>query len=583
MILPYNTATENPRQPRNACHDATHALPQTHRTHLIRSTRKLGAILGETPLLLKPTRGHLHSMSVSSTSSTDSSSSSSSASKRSGRIFVPSVPRSSSLAPAFTPTTFNSTSPKPTAPSSTSASPPPPRGSQAPSPPSHLISPAFSPLTPTFTPPKVDRRKKMAKLTRTLGQNVPPELVFSSARETKRPIHVPALLAALSPAHASLLPQELGREREHEEELASPTREAAGMLRASEYEYVEPRQRGHSSLSYYRSNSSSDEDDWVTIPAPLVASSYPPRSPGLRANSYSPPSPRSPHYCKASTPTWNAARTFAGAQSGSQQRMFAAELQNAELQDTPGVAVEPTSPPAHPSTTSRSSADARFLSRHYEVVLPWVEHSRSASPVFFQGRSASPARSQSPAPSHAQAPSRAQTALSYNSSSTGFEERANTHFNKSEEFGSTYRKEAGWSGEREYGCRRDGGGGKGVEGVEVEVTMGYDEDDAVEDIDGFLNGRGEGQSRVDLRAGEGRCRLAYGIRRRRKNSFCDPQSYPRCLIILWAYPRTYTLKTRPGAHVIRPPKKPLKIAPAFAGLPFKGIIDGIYQRELVIQ
>ncbi|KAJ7141955.1 hypothetical protein C8R43DRAFT_1016910 [Mycena crocata] len=416
----------------------THALPQTHRTNLIRSTRKLGAILGETPLLLEPTRGHAHSSSVSSTSSTDSSSSS--ASKRSGRIFAPSVPRSSSLAPASTHTTFNSTSPLPehsrecqqtdqhrpmlylrlADPRPTSISSP--------------ISPSFSPLTPTFSPPKIDRRKKMAKLTRTLGQNVPPELVFSSAsRDKGRPVHVPAMLAALSPAHASLvLPP-----NEHEQELASPTREAAGMLRASEHEYVESRQRAHSSLSYYRaipsrsnsSNSSSGDDGWVTVPAP--SSSYPPRSPGWRTNSYPPPSPspRSPHYIKTS------------------QRTFAADVQNAPPQT-------PTSPPAHPSTTSRSTTDARFLSRHYEVVLPWVENSRSASPAFFQGRSTSPARSQSPAPAHNRVPSRAQTAMSYNSEYEYVNEPSAQ---------TTYRKEAGWSGE--WTGAGTGVGGMGMEEV----------------------------------------------------------------------------------------------------------------------
>ncbi|KAJ7479101.1 hypothetical protein FB451DRAFT_1172222 [Mycena latifolia] len=73
----------------------THALPQTHRAHLIRSTRKLGALLGETPLLLDPTaNAHARSSSIDSISTIES--------KRSGRRFhgSPAPPRSSLLAAA---------------------------------------------------------------------------------------------------------------------------------------------------------------------------------------------------------------------------------------------------------------------------------------------------------------------------------------------------------------------------------------------------------------------------------------------------------------------------------------------------
>ncbi|THH27970.1 hypothetical protein EUX98_g6230 [Antrodiella citrinella] len=40
--------------------------------------------------------------------------------------------------------------------------------------------PPMTPMTPTIPTPSELRRRKMAKLTRTLGENVPPELVFSS-------------------------------------------------------------------------------------------------------------------------------------------------------------------------------------------------------------------------------------------------------------------------------------------------------------------------------------------------------------------------------------------------------------------
>ncbi|KAJ7763229.1 hypothetical protein DFH07DRAFT_882663, partial [Mycena maculata] len=138
-----------------------HALPQTHRAHLIRSTRKLGALLGETPQIIESTTPrHAPSASMSSIDS-----------RRSGRIFETNTPpRSSSLAPS--PTPFASRPmlylklASPARPLSVSVTSP--------------LTPGFSPLTPTFAPVVVDRRKKMAKLGHLLGQNVPPELVFSA-------------------------------------------------------------------------------------------------------------------------------------------------------------------------------------------------------------------------------------------------------------------------------------------------------------------------------------------------------------------------------------------------------------------
>ncbi|KAJ7738132.1 hypothetical protein B0H16DRAFT_1570922 [Mycena metata] len=284
----------------------THALPSTHRAHLIRSTRKLGNLLGETPLLLDAPSGssHSRSSSVSSVASTES--------KRSGRIFA-NAPRSSSLAPADSapaPSTDDSgfTNPK-----SKSIDAPRPLlvlrlASQRPLSSVSLVSPrspAFSPITPTFV---VDRRKKMAKLTRTLGANVPPELVFSAAPDERTSHNSDSGLLMPLPGHQRSASFDIPGRRPSfssstgSSALASPTREAT-----------------LSSSTYY----DAADDQWVDVAQP---SSYPP----------SPRSPRS-HYARTQTPT---------------------------------------SPPARPSTTTRSTGDTRFLSRHMEFAPP----SRSASP-----------------------------------------------------------------------------------------------------------------------------------------------------------------------------------------------------------
>ncbi|KAJ7148210.1 hypothetical protein C8R46DRAFT_1231222 [Mycena filopes] len=245
----------------------THALPSTHRAHLIRSTRKLGNILGETPLLLDPhpsssSHSHSRSSSVSSISSTDS--------RRSGRIFAD-APRSSSFAPADTASLSSSNDDAPRSKSSMDA----PRpmlflrlAAQRPLSSVSLVSPrspAFaldSPITPTFA---VDRRKKMAKLTRTLGANVPPELVFSSAPPDER---TPTGL---------LMPMPGGGGARH------------GPPRSSSFDIpVRPRRGSYSSSSSKAGLASptreATDGGWVDLGAP-VSSSYP-------------PSPQSPHYAK---------------------------------------------------------------------------------------------------------------------------------------------------------------------------------------------------------------------------------------------------------------------------------------------
>ncbi|KAJ6617657.1 hypothetical protein B0H10DRAFT_1298440 [Mycena sp. CBHHK59/15] len=192
----------------------THALPHTQRARLMRSTRKLGALLGETPHVVDSdsatpySRGHAYTASMTSVNSTDSS-----ASKRSGRIYasVSSGTRTSSLT-AVDPASV----PPLTVAAATGHEPPRPLLLlRLPSPASRPTSALPSPLTPTFapnTPPAHDdagerRRKKMAKLVRTLGQNVPPELVFpansTKIRRRASTMSVPAPESPRTLSHAT--------------------------------------------------------------------------------------------------------------------------------------------------------------------------------------------------------------------------------------------------------------------------------------------------------------------------------------------------------------------------------------------
>ncbi|KAJ7668063.1 hypothetical protein B0H17DRAFT_1088307 [Mycena rosella] len=258
----------------------TIALPQTDRAHLIRSTRKLGAFLGETPLV-DDSRSHSPTSSVSSVSSTEST-----ASKRSGRIFAPALKRSSSIVdphsnpnPKFNMNiNINARHERPTlylhlaAPTSTAS-------------PISPTSPTFSPREPSFGPAST-RRRKMAKLARTLGRDVPPALVFSNADAKAKakyipsPVVVPALLAALAPAHPS------PRSPASPSSLASPTREATASAMSYQHSsLLSP--RAASAMNMRRRNYDSEERDRAWSPAS------------------SSPSPRTPHYVRASPP-WNA-------------------------------------------------------------------------------------------------------------------------------------------------------------------------------------------------------------------------------------------------------------------------------------
>ncbi|KAJ7635388.1 hypothetical protein FB45DRAFT_865908 [Roridomyces roridus] len=321
----------------------SHALPEAHRTKLIRSTRKLGALLGETPHLVdqEPLRGHSPASSISSTSS-----------RRSGRIFDP-APRSSSLGVAYS---NDSTSrPKAAEPATTTrpllylqlASSNRPVSVAPPTP----MTPGFSPLTPDFEP-EADRRKKMAKLARTLGHPVPAELVLPAPPPRKQrrivksevyndyipsPVVVPAVLAMLDPVpsvprggrSASVdVPRSpafsLYSLQSPSDSLASPTREAARMIRGS------PR--------------STRSDEWPSSPKK---------------------SPHSPHYIKRSQLL--------------QQQQRAVSPWEFETEE-----------PARPSTTSRSGVDTRFLSRTFIFAPPRPAYAASST------RSRSPFGRQSP-------------------------------------------------------------------------------------------------------------------------------------------------------------------------------------------
>ncbi|KAJ7931003.1 hypothetical protein B0H13DRAFT_1960091 [Mycena leptocephala] len=122
----------------------THALPHEQRLRLMRSTRKLGALLGETPLLVESILPSSFMTSHSRAMSTEPT--------RSGRLYlgagqVEAHMEAAGSTPIPRPLLFGA---------------------------SHPFSLSLnSPSTPTA---ESTRRRRMAKLVRTLGENVPPEL-----------------------------------------------------------------------------------------------------------------------------------------------------------------------------------------------------------------------------------------------------------------------------------------------------------------------------------------------------------------------------------------------------------------------
>lgn len=239
----------------------SYALPADQRTRLIRSTRKLEAILGATPhvvdepaVYLLPIGSaistkalrregriftHSASSSVSSFSSYDSISSSDFYSSESDSSRSPSpahpLPFESSASLAlFTPIPHKKSNTKSKSKLRSNVPLPRPlllRLQAVPLPhstvpatplsPTILNSPTASP-TPTATTfnagdldTQCARRRKLAKLTRTLGENVPPELVFPPGRHQNRRRSASVNLVSESSSSASAFAH---RPREYEYE-----------------------------------------------------------------------------------------------------------------------------------------------------------------------------------------------------------------------------------------------------------------------------------------------------------------------------------------------------------------------------
>ncbi|KAF9816866.1 hypothetical protein IEO21_03840 [Rhodonia placenta] len=181
----------------------TNILDAQQRHRLIRSARKLGAVLGSTPQLREPAPEPIPiALPLGPTTSSKSA-------RRHARLFSPDpsrpgTPSSSlytsstnsscaSLAAPFPPTAQKAKSPR--TPRACKELPRPLvlRLHAVPMPPSDPRLPA-APVTPMPTTPATPlspsapeaRRRRMAKLTRTLGENVPLDLVFPSRQERER-------------------------------------------------------------------------------------------------------------------------------------------------------------------------------------------------------------------------------------------------------------------------------------------------------------------------------------------------------------------------------------------------------------
>lgn len=77
-------------------------------------------------------------------------------------------------------------------------------------------SPALTPLTPVFPSPAESRRKRMAKLTRTLGEKIPPQLVLATLRKPSIPSLRSSALKSpppLPPPRVSSFNEKAGRRR----------------------------------------------------------------------------------------------------------------------------------------------------------------------------------------------------------------------------------------------------------------------------------------------------------------------------------------------------------------------------------
>ncbi|KAJ7270524.1 hypothetical protein C8J57DRAFT_1468524 [Mycena rebaudengoi] len=185
----------------------THTLPHAQRLRLMRSTRKLGALLGETPLLVDavtspaaesrelPIASSLaRAASLTIYPSTPSSLSSRRAHGRPDAVGTAGRARLCLTLARPSPSTSRSTS------SALHHTP-------LPSP----LSPAFGPaanansLTPRMGGTLLRRRKTMAKLARMLGENVPPELVFRSSAPASQRSRAASTSRSSNSSHPSSL------------------------------------------------------------------------------------------------------------------------------------------------------------------------------------------------------------------------------------------------------------------------------------------------------------------------------------------------------------------------------------------
>ncbi|KAF7300141.1 hypothetical protein MKEN_01337600 [Mycena kentingensis (nom. inval.)] len=324
-----------------------HSLPSNQRANLIRTTRKLGAILGETPLVVEHQDDHDeqhgqhgHSASVSSVDS-----------KRSGRFFAPPPPRGASLTAAGSPVPSAEVAIDPSRPLLFLRLPNGQGTSPRPRPASTLSTMSIpSPRSPSFshTPPSplspapraADRRKKLAKLVRTLGTNVPPELVFAPRSQSfPSPVVTTSILGSLSPSHE----RERERRRSNRysaDSLASATREAVTSSSSYMHTYAPSHSQSSPPLppSSPALSTGSDAGSWIDISSPAFSSPPPTTPPHAHA-----------HYIKVSSRGWNASADDVNA--------------SAPYDDFHASA----------STTSRGTHDARFLSKHIEFRGPSLD------------------------------------------------------------------------------------------------------------------------------------------------------------------------------------------------------------------
>ncbi|KAJ7307805.1 hypothetical protein DFH08DRAFT_900682 [Mycena albidolilacea] len=190
----------------------SHTLPDAQRRRLMRSTRKVGALLGETPRVvptaLTPlqsfTMGHSRSRSTTGTESkrsgrwlgTASDTVSRASSLRLGRKAAVAETDASGAQPIVRPLLILSL-PMPGTFS--------PAERTFPSPSPRDASDLTSPTTPSPTA-DTTRRLRMAKLVRTLGENVPTELVFPVSGSRQRRASMPTVPISILELRRGLLP-----------------------------------------------------------------------------------------------------------------------------------------------------------------------------------------------------------------------------------------------------------------------------------------------------------------------------------------------------------------------------------------